>query len=140
MKPFWMLVLAGAALAAVVAVAVACDGGDDDDAPAEVRVSKDDTAATVARGGKLLIELEANPSTGFTWNVQAPAPATLEFTGEPSVVPTAASGTPAVGAPVRLLYTFVAKETGTATLVLEYRRPWESVPPAQTYTIKVTVN
>src|SRR5450830_992518 len=52
----------------------------------------------------------------------------------------AATGPQTVGGGGTDTFTFKAVGKGTTTISLAYARPWESVPPAQTRTITVTVN
>jgi inhibitor of cysteine peptidase len=123
-------------------LAVAC--GDDDDTsdyPAEVQVTESDANSTVqlALDGELIVALASNPTTGFSWSVGEDSDENLVVQGEPTFVP-AGSTTPVVGAGGTEVFTFRAESTGTARLVLEYKRQFEpSVKPEQTFSLTVEI-
>jgi inhibitor of cysteine peptidase len=108
--------------------------------PHEIQLSESDAGRQIvlAKGGKLLVALPSNPSTGFSWAVSRPMPSVLRQEGEPRFVP-AGSTLPVVGAGGTEVFTFTAVQTGTSNLELEYRRPFEAVPPARTFSIDVVV-
>ena len=89
---------------------------------------------TVDNGDEFVIELEANPSTGYTWDAGKNANVKLESSKQvasPSAPP-GASGTQQM--------TFKAYETGSSTLELAYARQFEpGVPEALTASFDVTV-
>jgi inhibitor of cysteine peptidase len=87
-----------------------------------------------------VITLASNPSTGYSWTVSGvPDSAVLSQDGDityaatnPDVVMPGSGGSETVR--------FTATAAGTTTIVLDYRRPWETdVPPVETVTIDVTV-
>ena len=130
-------------LFALGGLATACGGDDDDsgDFPSEVQLSDEDNGSSVqlARGGKLIVALASNPTTGYSWSVGESSDAALVLQGEPQYVP-AGSTTPVVGAGGTEVFTFEASDTGTANLVLEYRRPFEpGVAPQQTFSVTVEI-
>lgn len=122
----------------------ACGDDDGDDAsgfPDEVQLSDADHGSTVqlATGGQLIVALESNPSTGFSWSVGEDSDAFLEPQGEPRYVPPG-STTPVAGAPGTEVFTFEAVDEGTARLVLEYRRSFEpDVAPERTFSVTVEI-
>lgn len=76
------------------------------------------------------IELPANPTTGYRWNLAGQIPDCLELVQQEYVPDEATEG--AVGAGGQEVYTFRAVGKGTARLVFEYRRSWEPErPPLQ---------
>ncbi len=77
-----------AVLSIAMVMAVGC-GGDDKDAENEVQLSEADNSKTVevAKGGKVIVSLASNPTTGYSWAVIAPEPTNLELEGEPKFVP-----------------------------------------------------
>ncbi|MEZ0396523.1 MAG: protease inhibitor I42 family protein [Anaerolineales bacterium] len=88
-------------------------------------------------GQRLTIALPANPSTGYTWEIQQGATPVLDPIGEPAFT----SDNPGlVGSGGTLRLTFRAAQTGVTTLVLVYHRPWETdVEPLDTFQVTVTV-
>jgi inhibitor of cysteine peptidase len=87
----------------------------------------------------LVITLEANPSTGYTWEL---ADVNAEAEGEPIVRQTAAiefePHSTLLGAPGIQTLRFEAVAEGETTLRLVYRRPWElNVEPARTFSLQV---
>ncbi|MHB1136830.1 MAG: protease inhibitor I42 family protein [Coriobacteriia bacterium] len=105
-------------------------------AAADVTVTADDDGGTVTvrKGGTVTVELEGNPTTGFTW-LEAQVPEMLESRGEPAFEPSS----DALGAGGVLTLTYDAVEAGEGTLQLEYARAWESVEPEDTFSVTVTV-
>lgn len=94
--------------------------------------------ATIKVGGRIIVELEANPTTGFTWEVSNIDTTILKQLGETEYKP--ASSAPMPGSGGTQVLRFEAVAPGTTTLTLIYHRIFETnVPPAKTYTIKVTV-
>ena len=133
-----------AVMVMMVAVLGACgskDEGSGGTVPAagEVTVTASGPAA-VKVGQTLVITLASNPSTGFSWTISgAPDSAVLTQDGDityaatnPDVVMPGSGGSETVR--------FTATAAGATTIVLDYRRPWETdVPPVETVTIDVTV-
>jgi inhibitor of cysteine peptidase len=109
--------------------------------PKEVQLTDADAGKSVklANGGKLIVALVSNPSTGFRWAVAEPAPVQLRLEGEPAYV-APGSTTPAVGAAGTEVFTFAAVSAGTATLTLNYARSFEpDVAPEKTFSITVDI-
>jgi len=100
-------------------------------------------SGTVKAGELLSITLEANPSTGYAWQAAEDQPALLNLVEAP--IPTSFTGitaSPAVdpqeplyGVPQPQVLAFKALESGSASLTLVYRRPWEPVSPGTKVTI-----
>jgi inhibitor of cysteine peptidase len=94
-------------------------------------------AITVNTGETFLVKLEGNPSTGYTWETQDLDTTILEQVGEAAFE---SSNPSPVGAGGTLTLTFKALKPGVTTLTLFYHRSWEAdVPPAETFTLQVTV-
>ena len=90
----------------------------------------------VAKGDRLEITLEANPTTGYIWEVGSGDADILEMEGEPDCK----TESDAIGAGGAMTFRFRAVETGTTDLELVYHRPWEEdQEPAETFTVTVTV-
>ena len=91
---------------------------------------------TLQKNGRLLVKLEANPTTGYTWELMGdPTPLELVTTDYlPAQTPER------VGTPRSQQLKFKAIGTGSAKLELGYRRPWEKgVAPAKTFSATVKV-
>jgi inhibitor of cysteine peptidase len=141
MKRFLLTTLTLIAIGGLIA---GCGDGDSDkdgDYPTEVQVTEADEGSTVrlAVGGELIVALASNPTTGFGWSVSEDSDEALVLQGEPRYVP-AGSTTPVVGAGGTEVFTFEAEETGSARLMLEYRRPFEpGVAPERTFSVSVEI-
>jgi inhibitor of cysteine peptidase len=92
---------------------------------------------TVAKGTPLVIRLVANPTTGYSWQLGGdPAPLALESTKFQSNN----ADKKLVGSPQVQVMQFKTGNPGTASLILEYRRPWEkNVAAAKTFKVQVIV-
>lgn len=135
-----LAIYAGSLLLVVLALAVSC-GDDDGGYPDEVQITDADNGSTVklALDGELIVALASNITTGFSWSVGEQTGPQLELQGEPRYVPPG-STTPVVGAAGTQVFTFEAKSTGTAKLVLEYKRPFEpGVAPEKTFSLTVEI-
>ena len=102
-----------------------------------VKLTKDDAGKSVEvpQGASLQITLAANPTTGYTWQVAAGDEGILKLVGEPAYQ----AESDLMGAPGMMTLTFTAAAAGTTDLKLVYARPWESVQPAETFEVHVTV-
>ena len=112
---------------------------DPEPLPADLRLSAREAGTTIelSKPGAIVeIALEANPSTGYRWEVVRYDSTILGQLDE-LFQPGADS---LVGAPgIQRLY-FEARAPGQTTLHLAYSRPWESVPPAATFEVSFIVN
>lgn len=93
---------------------------------------------TLQQGRILSVILESNPTTGYSWQVLQIDNKILAQDGDPEYTQ-AAGSEGLVGAGGTQTYHFKAASTGKVTLVLGYMRPWEDVPPTQTFTLTVNV-
>jgi len=90
----------------------------------------------VQKGQTITIKLEANPTTGYTWEVVESEGAILRQVGETEYE--AESDLIGAGGVQTLL--FEAVEAGEIELRLVYHRPWETdVEPLETFSVQVTV-
>jgi inhibitor of cysteine peptidase len=95
--------------------------------PPAVQMPGPNRALEVAQGEQLTITLDANPTTGFQWQLAAPLDEkVITLVGNEHQ----RAGTAGIGAGGTDVWTFKAVGTGSATIVLEYRRPWEKDVPA----------
>ena len=93
------------------------------------------------QGRILIITLESNPTTGYSWEVVEDPNLILEQIGKAEFKPVEQSNPPIVGAGGWEVFRFKAVSPGRQTLELVYRRPWETdAEPAKTFSIDVIVN
>ncbi|KRA19894.1 protease inhibitor I42 family protein [Lysobacter sp. Root604] len=131
----------GCALALSLAACASGNGAGSAPASSAERVlSAAESAAPVVLsvGETVVVQVEANPSTGYGWIVdQAAAAGTLERVGEPAM---ALSNPGAVGGGGTQTWRFRAVAKGQGELRMDYRRAWEKdVPPVRNvaWTIEV---
>ncbi len=93
---------------------------------------------TLYVGGKVVIELPANPTTGYTWDVGEVDTNILKQVGKTEYNSSSSNPVPGQGGTQTLRFQAIAP--GKTTLKLIYHRPFESnTPPIQIYTIPVIV-
>jgi inhibitor of cysteine peptidase len=96
-----------------------------------------DSQVDVRAGDQIIITLDSNPSTGYTWEVKDLNTTILEQVGDPVF---SSSNPGLVGSVGSLTITFKALKAGTATLTLVYHRPWETgIDPIDTFAVTITV-
>jgi inhibitor of cysteine peptidase len=118
--------------------------------PVEIVIDREheDGEVQLHEGETLVIRLESNPSTGYGWEVGQPLLSSdslpvLQQTGDEyqpreELGPSYAEGDgPLLGAPMTQVLRFQALRAGQTSLDLVYRRPWEDVPPLDSFSIKV---
>jgi inhibitor of cysteine peptidase len=126
----FMRILTAAAVAGALLSAAGCSAAAD----ATVTGEDDGGTVTVRDGGTLTVELDSNPTTGYTW-LEASVPGVLEARGEPVFEPES----DALGAPGVQTLTYDVVGPGEGTLELEYARAFESVQPEDTFSVTVVV-
>jgi inhibitor of cysteine peptidase len=97
-----------------------------------------DEGVEIAAGGSITVVLESNPTTGFQWSEEAQISdsTVLKQVSHEYVAP----DSELVGAAGQEIWKFEALREGTATISMEYSRPWEGGEKGErTYTLKVTV-
>lgn len=102
----------------------------------EVRLGEesDGRLAELGEDQVLVISLEANPSTGYLWEVAEINEGVLRQVGKARFEQTA----PVLGAPAKQILRFKPVGAGQSTLKLVYRRPWEKgLQPAKVFSIQV---
>jgi predicted secreted protein len=82
----------------------------------------------------LVVDLEANPTTGYSWAVAAIDDAVLRQIGETNFEPYESER---IGSPGRQSLRFRATGEGDATLSLAYQRSWETTSPGRVFSIQV---
>jgi inhibitor of cysteine peptidase len=105
----------------------------------EVMATIDDNGREkqLKKGQTLVVTLEGNPTTGYSWEVAEPLDEqVLRLTGEPEFK----AESDLVGAGGVQILRFEAVNAGQITLKLVYHRPWEKdVEPLETYSLQVVV-
>jgi inhibitor of cysteine peptidase len=95
--------------------------------------------ASLQSGDEMTLTLASNPTTGYSWQVLQIDNAVLIQNGEPEFRE-ASSSDELVGAGGTETFRFKAADAGKTILELGYMRPWESVPPVETFSLQVVVN
>jgi inhibitor of cysteine peptidase len=116
--------LRGAVVGVVALMLAACSAVHD------VSASASAAATPVRVGDEVQITLDANPTTGYVWELTQLDTTRLEQLGMFDYkADTEQQGL--YGAPVKMTARFKARAPGTATVTLVYRRPFETNAPAQ---------
>lgn len=100
-----------------------------------LRADDDGGEVELVEGQTFVVSLEANPTTGYTWEAVEYDQQILRQLGEPRFTPESS----AVGAPGKQRLRFEAVGTGRTMLRLAYHRPWEEVEPERTFSVEVVV-
>jgi inhibitor of cysteine peptidase len=87
-------------------------------------------------GQQFEVALEGNASTGYVWQAQDLDSAYLTQVGEPKF---SSDNPDLVGSGGKQALTFKALKAGTTKLTLVYLRPWESVPPIDTFSVTLAI-
>jgi len=151
-KGWWAVALLVPLLAGALALTSAAQSSSPP-APVEIVVDREDQGARVQlrEGDTLVITLESNPSTGYGWEMKQPLlsseslPVLRQIGDEyqpretlgPSSTEGAGAPLPLLGAPMTQVLRFEAMRAGQTSLDLVYRRPWEDVPPLDSFSIEV---
>ena len=103
----------------------------------EVNLDANDNGSQVElkTGQTLVISLEGNPTTGYTWEVDKVDEGVLRQVGEAEFEPES----DAVGAGGVQILHFEPVSSGQTSLDLVYHRSWEDEQPQETFSIQVTV-
>ncbi len=105
--------------------------------PVNLTATDNGSQISLKEGGQVVITLDGNPSTGYTWEAQALDTTIFKQVGEATFV---SSDPGLVGAGGSLTLTFSVLKAGTAPLTLVYHRPWEAgVDPVDTFSVTITV-
>ncbi len=123
-------------LGAILLSLVSCSSA----APKElsIDIASSGKEITLAASGMLIVTLESNITTGYSWNENANiGDKTVMQQTEHKYQPPA---TPIPGAGGKEVWTFKALQAGKSTISMEYRRPFEpNTAPAKTFTLTVVV-
>ncbi len=88
------------------------------------------TTETVKRGDTLAVHLDANPTSGYRWELVRLAGDAVVSVPLADFQPETAAGVPRVGAPGHTTFRFRALKPGTSAIEVVYRRPWETTVAA----------
>jgi len=138
-----MVCLLGVMAAALIACGGAADEGPTPTPSAnEVNVdaSYNGSQVELATGDLLIVTLDSNATTGYSWNLSAISDAdVIEKVSDEYIAPEE-TGSPMVGAGGQEVWTFEALSAGTAEISMIYIQPWMQPPaPADTFDITVIV-
>ena len=103
-----------------------------------ISVDKNDNGRLIElnEGQKLVITLESNPTTGYSWNIAELDESMLKQEGDIEFI----SESNLIGSPGVEIIKFNAVKSGQTTLKLIYHRSWEEdVKPIETFSIQVKV-
>jgi inhibitor of cysteine peptidase len=141
-----MKLLLPAALAAVALAVTACSSNPAADTWNRAPIVRNSDASIdgrseiVKRGDTIAVHLDANPSTGYRWELTRLAGASVVQVGLADYQPETSAGVPRVGAPGHATFRFRAMQPGTSSIDLAYRRPFEpDVAPARTVRFEIAV-
>jgi len=96
----------------------------------------DGSQVEINAGQTLVVSLEGNPTTGYTWEAAELDDQVLRQVGETEFKP----DSDAIGAGGVQTLRFEAMNSGQTTLKLVYHRPWEEdVEPAEIFSVQVVV-
>jgi predicted secreted protein len=88
------------------------------------------------KGDEFIIVLDSNKTTGFGWQLAKPINQNMLKLLRTDYIP---SETDLVGAGGKEEWTFIAVNSGKATIPLKYARPWEKVKPAKEKTFTIII-
>jgi inhibitor of cysteine peptidase len=132
------------ALAALIFLTAGCgaqkSGGDIQVSPPEqvnLTASNNGEKITLYAGQELVIQLDGNPTTGYTWEAKDLDATMFKQVGDATF---ASSNPNLVGSGGTLTLSFRVLKTGTAPLTLVYHRSWETTEaPLNTFSITALV-
>lgn len=129
-----LLRFASALFAVWLAAATAVSAQSSAPSPLIVTENDDGKSLQLKVGHELVIQLPSEPTTGYRWVLPwdlGPLIGGRQKQG--------ADGGNTRGAGGTETFKFYAKDTGTVTLTLDYKVPWQNDPPARTFAVTVSV-
>jgi inhibitor of cysteine peptidase len=112
------------------------------DIPDEITVgqAENNGQVEVALGGVLILKLEANPGTGYSWKMVKHGAGLLKSMGEPIFEPISDEKEKRIGAPAYQTFRFRAQSAGTELIEMHYTRIWEKeAKPLKKFCVTVHV-
>jgi inhibitor of cysteine peptidase len=124
-------------VAGICVMLSACSSSNPSDPVAlTIYAEQDGGTVEVQVGDTFAVVLEANPTTGYTWEAESYDPGLLQPQGDPEFEP----DSDAVGAGGMMTLKFTALAPGQTWLRLVYHRPWEEdAAPLETFAILVMI-
>ena len=105
------------------------DGGEAGSEIPMLTLEDDRATLSVEVGDVVTLELEGNPTTGFTWEIASIDEAVLVAAGDPLY----RSDSDLAGSAGVFTFRFQAVGEGETQVEIMYHRPWEDTEPLQTY-------
>ncbi|MEA4924056.1 MAG: DUF4163 domain-containing protein [Syntrophomonadaceae bacterium] len=106
----------------------------------EVDESLNDQQYQVQAGQTFMVALDSNSTTGYTWNFRnAGDEKIISLLGSAYANDEVDNQTAIIGQGGKQFWYFKALQPGITQLQLVYARPWESVQPAQVYSLTINV-
>jgi predicted secreted protein len=103
-----------------------------------VDASYNGSEITLAVGNQLIVTLESNETTGYTWNLSSISDTNVIKKIRNEYITPTPSDPPLLGQGGISIWTFEALAAGTATISMQELRSWE-VEPVNTFVITVIV-
>jgi inhibitor of cysteine peptidase len=102
-----------------------------------VTIGDSDSGKTISvpKGGKLIVRLASNPTTGYQWQISSLDQEYLKPVGEPAYE---LPKTERIGSGGTQVFTFMTLKPGKTILVLNYERSWEKIP-VKNFTVAVQI-
>ncbi len=110
--------------------------------PDEINVNEENDGGQIEleQDQILVVTLESNPTTGYSWELDENQDSVLQQIGEAQFKPSDEGEPPMVGAGGWEIFRFKAISAGQMTLKLIYRRSWEEgIDPVNTYSLDVII-
>ncbi|MGD2146181.1 MAG: C1 family peptidase, partial [Anaerolineae bacterium] len=104
--------------------------------PPDIVLTEEDAGHHIelVEGQVLVVSLQANPSTGYLWEIdEVTADRGIRQLGSSTFQPES----DLIGSPVRQIMRFAMVEAGKGTLPLVYHRPWESKEPLRAFSVQL---
>lgn len=132
----WGLVVTGLVVAAgVLALVLVLAGGEVDGIARTLREPDAGAVVEMAPAQQVLVEVEGNPTTGFTWEVAEIDRQVIAPVGDPQYE----SESDADGSGGTYTFRFRAVGPGEAEVVMVYRQSWTDDAPSRTFAFRVVV-
>jgi inhibitor of cysteine peptidase len=126
-------------LTLVALLAAACDGSDGGSDATKLTASDSGSTIDVPVGREIVVTLESNPTTGYTWELAGGLDtAVVEHVSQSYEQEAGTEGM--AGAGGTDTWTFEAVGPGTTTIELDYLRTFEEGSTTSTFTVTVTVS
>lgn len=132
----WAFAVTGLALVAgVLALVLVLTGGEVDGIARILREPDSGAVVEMEPAQQVLVEVEGNPTTGFTWEVAEIDQRVIAPAGDPQYE----SESDADGSGGTYTFRFEVVGPGETEVVMAYRQSWTDVAPSRTFTFRVVV-